>query len=98
MTITKNIDGSHGTIVLEGRLDTLSSPDFEAAVNEVAPEVTDLVIDLKNLDYTSSAGLRVFLKTQKTMMQKGSLKIINVKEEVMDIFDVTGFTDILDIE
>lgn len=97
MTITKKIEGANGTITLEGRLDTVTSPDFEAAVAEVASQVTDLVIDLKNLDYTSSAGLRVFLKAQKAMMQKGTLKITNVREEVMDIFDVTGFSDILDI-
>ena len=57
-----------------------------------------MVIDLKDLEYTSSAGLRVFLKAQKLMMKKGSLKVINVKETVMDIFEITGFSDMLDIE
>ena len=93
MTITKNIEGSKSTIVLGGRLDTVTAPEFECSEN-----AEELVIDLKDLDYTSSAGLRVFLKAQKIMIKKGSLKVVNVKEEVMEIFEITGFSEMLDIE
>ncbi|MBQ7596153.1 MAG: STAS domain-containing protein, partial [Clostridia bacterium] len=86
MTITKNIDGTKCTIALAGRLDTVTAPEFEAVVNECAENAAELIIDLKDLEYTSSAGLRVFLKAQKAMMQKGSLKIINVNETITDIF------------
>ena len=70
MTITKNIEGSKSTIVLGGRLDTVTAPEFEAAVMECSENAEELVIDLKDLDYTSSAGLRVFLKAQKIMIKK----------------------------
>ena len=98
MTITKNIEGSKSTIVLGGRLDTVTAPEFEAAVMECTENAEELVIDLKDLDYTSSAGLRVFLKAQKIMIKKGSLIVVNVKEEVMEIFEITGFSEMLDFE
>ncbi len=98
MTITKNIEGNKSTIELGGRLDTVTAPEFEQVVTECAENTTEMVIDLKDLEYTSSAGLRVFLKAQKLMMKKGSLKVVNVKETVMDIFEITGFSDMLDIE
>lgn len=98
MTITKNQDGSKLTIALEGRLDTTTSPQLEAELRTSVNDVTELVFDLDKLDYISSAGLRVLLAAQKVMNKQGEMKIRNVKPEIMEIFDVTGFVDILNIE
>ena len=86
------------TIQLIGRLDTTSAPELENAVIEKTPGVTELIFDLENLEYSSSAGLRVFLKAQKMMNRQGTMKMIHVSEPIMEIFEVTGFTDILTIE
>ena len=98
MTITKNQDGGKLTVALEGRLDTSTSPQLEAELRSAVNGVTELVIDLQNLDYISSAGLRVLLAAQKVMNRQGGMKVTNVKPEIMEIFEVTGFVDILKIE
>ena len=98
LNITKNANGSNLTIGLEGRLDTTTAPELEGEVKELLPEVTDLVLDLEKLEYISSAGLRVLLSTQKVMNTKGTMVIKNSREELKEIFEVTGFADILTIE
>ena len=94
--IKKNAD----ELVLEitGRLDTITAPALDKTINENLGEIKSLILDFKNLEYISSAGLRVLLGAQKKMQQKGSMKVINVCEEVMDVFEMTGFADILTIE
>ena len=98
MNILKQKEGSALTIGLEGRLDTVTAPQLEGELRTELDGVTELILDLKDLDYISSAGLRVLLSTQKTMNRQGSMTIRNVKPEIMEIFDVTGFVDILSIE
>lgn len=97
MTVTKQQDGSKLTVFIEGKLDAVTSPELEKEVGDLA-EVEDLVLDLKDLIYTSSAGLRVFLNFQKIMDDQGSMVVRNANEDVMDIFKETGFLKILDIE
>lgn len=84
-------------IKLDGKLDTNTSPELDSKIGELEG-VEEVIIDMNNLDYISSAGLRVLLSMQKVMNKQGKMKIINVCENVMDIFEVTGFSDILDIE
>ncbi|MBE5919988.1 MAG: STAS domain-containing protein [Pseudobutyrivibrio ruminis] len=91
-------DGEKAVYALEGRLDTSTAPQLEEAVNGNISELKDISFDFANLEYISSAGLRVLLSTQKTMNKQGKMVIKNVSEEVMEIFDVTGFSDILTIE
>ena len=91
-------DGEKAVYALEGRLDTSTAPQLEEAVNGNISELKDISFDFANLEYISSAGLRVLLSTQKTMNKQGKMVIQNVSEEVMEIFDVTGFSDILTIE
>ena len=98
MTITKNLDGTKLTIALEGRLDTTTSPQLEAEMHPAIDDATELTFDLEKLAYISYAGLRVLLSAQKIMNKQGSMTIKNVCPEIMDIFDVTGFVDILNIE
>ena len=99
MTIKKIANENELTIALEGRLDTSTSPELEQVLKEELPKVSKLILDFEKLDYISSAGLRVLLFTQKTMNNtQGSMKIRNVGEIIMEIFEVTGFQDILDIE
>ena len=98
LNITKNSNGSELKLILEGRLDTATAPQLEATLNSALAGVTSLKFDLEKLDYISSAGLRVLLSSQKTMNKQGSMVISNVSTEVKEIFDVTGFTDILTIE
>lgn len=98
MTIEKKVNGSAVTLALGGRLDTNTSKDLEAALKECITGCTELVFDLADLEYTSSAGLRVLLNAQKTMKKQGSMIIRNVNADVMEIFEVTGFVDILVIE
>ncbi len=91
-------DGGKAIFALEGRLDTSTAPQLEEAINRDIEKITDLSFDFANLEYISSAGLRVLLSTQKVMNKQGKMIIKNVSEEVMEIFDVTGFSDILTIE
>lgn len=97
MTINKNLEGTKLTILLEGRLDTATSPALESEINQSLNGVTELVIDLEKLDYISSAGLRVLLAAQKIMNKQGSMVVKNVNEVVAEVFEVTGFSDILTI-
>ena len=98
MTITKTADGSKLTIALGGLLDTVTAPDLERELKASLDGVTALTFDFENLEYISSAGLRILLLAQKIMNQQGEMKIRKVHEVIMEIFEVTGFTDILSIE
>ncbi len=98
MNIEKIATGSQLTVALAGRLDTVTSPALEAELNANLEGVESLVLDLSALDYLSSAGLRVLLAAQKTMNRQGAMKVVNVNEVVMEIFEVTGFCDVLTIE
>lgn len=98
MKITKKQDGSALVIALEGRLDTTTAPELEAELKTCLDGVTDLTLDMTNLDYISSAGLRVLLTAHKAMMKRGQMKVTNASDIVREVFDVTGFSDILTIE
>ena len=98
LNINKNAAGSNLTVSLEGRLDTTTAPQLEEELKSSLDGVTDLVIDIKETQYISSAGLRVLLSAQKTMNKQGKMVVKNPSEEVKEIFDVTGFSDILTIE
>ena len=95
-----NIEKENGVTVIkiEGRLDTTTAPELEKAINGEGDELKSLVLDFKGVDYISSAGLRVILTAQKKMNVQGEMELINVSEAVMDIFEMTGFADILVIE
>ena len=98
MTINKTEKGSELTLALEGRLDTVTSPQLdEELINSLAGK-DSLILDFEKLEYISSAGLRVLLSTQKKMNSQGSMKILNANDVIMQIFEVTGFSDILTIE
>ena len=98
MTIEKILNGSELTIALTGRLDTANAPRLEAELKESLPGVERLVLDFAQLDYLSSAGLRVLLGAQKTMNRQGEMIVRSVNETIAEIFEVTGFVDILTIE
>lgn len=98
MIINKTVNGSEMKVELEGRLDTTTAPQLEAVFRRNISGITELVIDMEKLAYISSAGLRVLLSAQKVMNKQGSMTIRNVPPEIMDIFEVTGFVDILNIE
>lgn len=98
MTINKTQNGSTLTLSLEGRLDTVTSPELEKVISYSIEGVKELIIDLEKLDYISSAGLRVLLSAQKKMLPRGGMKLVRVGAPIMEIFDVTGFSDILTIE
>lgn len=98
MTITKTKNSSELIVAIEGRLDTITAPDLENELKSSLEGVTALTIDLGKLDYISSAGLRVLLSAQKKMNVQGEMKLVNVNETIMEIFEVTGFSDILTIE
>lgn len=98
LNITKEANANKLTFGLEGRLDTTTAPDFEAKIKESLDGVSELVIDMKSLEYISSAGLRVLLSAQKIMNKQGTMVVTNANDDVKEIFDVTGFSDILSIE
>ena len=98
MTINKTQNGNELTIALEGRLDTTTSPQLEAELKGSLDGIAALVFDFQKLEYISSAGLRVLLSAQKIMNRQGAMKIRKVNDTIMEIFEVTGFTDILTIE
>ncbi len=98
LNINKNLSGDKLVIDLEGRLDTTTAPTLEGEISGVINGVADLTFDLEKLEYISSAGLRVLLATQKTMNKQGKMVIKNTSEEVKEIFDVTGFSEIFDIQ
>lgn len=96
MTINKTQNEASVTLEIVGRLDTTTAPDLEKEIDNLG-EIKELIIDMKDLEYTSSAGLRAILKAQKLMSEKGSMKVINVNETIMEVFDITGFSDMLTI-
>lgn len=99
MTINKTkADDTSLNIALEGRLDTTTAPELENEINSSLDGIKDLVFDFEKLEYISSAGLRVILKAQKIMNTQGAMKLINVNETIMEVFDISGFVDILTIE
>mgnify|MGYP002857760211 FL=1 len=97
LNIDKTIESGKAVVVLEGRLDTVTAPSLEKELASLE-DVTELVLDFKALDYISSAGLRVLLSAQKAMSKQGEMKICRVNDTIMEIFEVTGFSDILTIE
>ena len=97
MKICKNLNGSELTIKLEGRLDTITSPDLEKELGDLNG-INSMILDFKNLEYISSAGLRILLSCQKKMNAQGTMVIKNARSEIKDVFDMTGFSDILTIE
>lgn len=98
MTVTKTLEEKVLNVKVEGRLDTATAPALEEELAEVLEEAEELVFDLEGLEYMSSAGLRILLATQKKMALKGGMKVINVNDVIREIFDITGFSDILTIE
>lgn len=98
MKINRDQNGTALTIALEGRLDTVTAPELEEELKNSLDAATELTLDFEKLDYISSAGLRVLLSAHKAMSKKGGMKVRNANEMVREVFDVTGFADILDIE
>ena len=98
MTIEKKVNGSTLEVAVEGRLDTVTAPELEAELNKDLGSAETLTLDFSKLEYISSAGLRVLLSAHKAMSGKGGMKVIHVNEIVREVFEVTGFTDILNIE
>lgn len=98
MKIEKNVNGCSTTLKIIGRLDTTTAPELEAFVDGCIAGLQELVLDCEELEYVSSAGLRVILKAQKLMNAQGSMKLTYVNDTIMEVFDITGFADILTIE
>ena len=98
MTIEKNLNGTELTVAIIGRLDTITAPELEVTLTANFAGIENLVLDLSALEYLSSAGLRVLLQAQKVMNKQGKMVVRNANETVREIFDATGFIDILTIE
>lgn len=98
MTINKTKNDTALTFTLEGRLDTTTAPELESALNDSLDGIDNLTFDFSNLVYLSSAGLRVILSAQKRMNKQGKMVICNVNETILEVFEITGFMDILTIE
>jgi anti-sigma B factor antagonist len=98
MNIEQKKDGKALVLALEGRLDTVTAPELETALKDALADTEELTFDFEKLDYISSAGLRVLLSAQKTMNRQGTMKVIHANEMILEIFEVTGFSDILTIE
>jgi anti-sigma B factor antagonist len=98
MQINYNRESEKLTVLPEGRIDTLTAPEFEKKIAELLEGVTELELDMAGVDYVSSAGLRVILKVQKVMFRQGKMKLTHVNETVMEVFEITGFDNILRIE
>ena len=98
MTIEKKINGEAVTLIVSGRLDTQTAPELEKELDNILSGLKELTFDMTNLEYVSSAGLRVILKAQKAMNTQGSMKLTGVNDSIMEVFDITGFLDILTIE
>ena len=98
MTIEKIVNGESATVVIVGRLDTQTAPELEKELDSIFSGLKELTFDMKGLEYISSAGLRVILKAQKVMNSQGSMKLTGVNDSIMEVFDITGFLDILTIE
>lgn len=98
MNINKKINGKELTLAVEGRLDTITAPQLEAELKRSVGDTERLIFDLSSLEYISSAGLRVLLSAQKVMNRQGEMIVRNANEMVMEVFEITGFVDILNIE
>ena len=98
MIIEKKVNGESAVLAVAGRLDTQTAPELEKEIDAVLPGLKELTFDLNGLEYVSSAGLRVILKAQKAMNAQGSMKLTGVNDSIMEVFDITGFLDILTIE
>ena len=98
MTIEKQIENDNALFNVSGRLDTTTAPELEKELDSILAETKELVFNLSGLEYISSAGLRVILKAQKVMNTQGSMKLTGVNDCIMEVFDITGFLDILTIE
>lgn len=98
MTIEKKQDGSKLYVMVEGRLETSTAPQLEAELKGTLDGVTDLTVDFEKLQYISSAGLRVLLMAQKLMNKQGSMVIKNANDDIMEVFDLTGFSNVLNVE
>ncbi len=98
MTINKNFENEKTILKISGRLDTQTAPELEKVLDEINENCKELILDMTELEYISSAGLRVILKAQKLMNSKGAMKLTGVNESVMEVFEITGFLDILTIE
>ena len=98
MEIVKTAEGTGLTIALEGRLDSISSRDLEKELRASVPGLTELVFEFEKLSYITSAGLRVIMSAQKVMMEQGKMRLINVSNDIMDIMDMVGLTDVFTIE
>lgn len=98
LTVSKTVEHNKAILAPEGRLDSATAPEMESVIKELLPGITDLTFDFEKLEYISSAGLRVLLSAQKAMDTKGRMKVTGVNEAVMEIFEITGFSDILNIE
>lgn len=98
MQITEKLDGSRLQLKIDGMLDTLTAPELEGKLNALLPQVTELVLDLEELTYISSAGLRVIIGAQKTMLRQGVMKLIHMQPGIREIFTITGLDRILTIE
>ena len=98
MEIKKTLEGEKLTVAISGRLDTTTAPELEETLKESMDGISELVIDFTETEYISSAGLRVLLSAQKTMNKQGSMIVTGVNDVIMEIFEVTGFVDILNIE
>lgn len=98
MNIEQKKDGKALTLALAGRLDTMTAPELEAVLKDALADVEELTFDFEKLDYISSAGLRVLLSAQKTMNRQGTMRVKNANEMILEIFEVTGFADILTVE
>jgi anti-sigma B factor antagonist len=97
MTIEKSVNGSDLKIKVSGRLDTTTAPELEESIKESIEDATSMELDFSDLEYISSAGLRVLLSAQKSINSHGTMIVTGVNETIMEIFEVTGFSDILDI-
>lgn len=98
MKIEKMIENGNVELLVNGRLDTTTAPELEKELDIVVEEAKSLIFNMESLEYISSAGLRVLLKAQKAMNTKGNMKVIHANESIMEVFEITGFTDILTIE
>ena len=98
LNINKAVKDGSAVISLEGRLDATNAHELEDAIKEVLPGLTDLTLDFEKLEYLSSNGLRVLLLAQKAMNEQGSMKVCKVSEPIMEIFEITGFLDVLTVE
>ena len=98
MTISKNQEGNAVELTLSGSLDMTTAPQLEAEIQQISGDVTDLAFDLAQLEYISSAGLRALLQAQKLMNKQGTMVVRHVNEAIMEVFEITGFSDMLTIE